>query len=196
MGWFRGGSPMKTAAAATLALIFCLLAQAGAAFGDDLKGYSIDATYTTDVVPGAVVIGQMPKHGLLAVLHHDRIYISVLGNVFTYSDNSNGNFTAHGRDETQLGKAKELSRERMRAWTLEPGRLLRLEHEIEGVLVTTFAVDPSRSTCTVSLAPTPDPQTGRMVVQTLSGGTVEIKSYNVSSTTCSVRKGNIFAADQ
>jgi len=196
MAWFRGGSSMKTAAVAISTLIFCLLARADAAFDDDLKGYSIDATYTTEVVPGVVLIGQMPKHGLLSVLHHDRIYISVLGNVFTYSDSSNGNFTGHGRDETQLGKAKELSRERMRAWTLEPGRLLRLEHEIEGVLVTTFAVDASRSTCTVSLAPNPDPQTGRLVVQTLSGVTVEIKSYNVSSATCGVRKGNIFAADQ
>jgi hypothetical protein len=186
---------MKTAAAIP-ALIFCLLAQADTAFGDDLKGYSIDATYTTDAAPGAVLGGQMPKHGLNPVVHHDRIYISILGNVFTYSDNSNGNFTAHGKDETELDKARALSRERMRAWTLEPGRLLRLEHEVEGVIVTTFAVDPSRSTCTVLFETNPDPKTGRTVVMTLGGVTVEVKSYTLSSATCTVRKGNIFAADQ
>jgi hypothetical protein len=194
MDWFRGGSSMKTTAVAISALT--LLTQAGAAFGDDLKGYSIDATYTTDAAPGVVLGGQMPKHGLNPVVHHDRIYVSVLGNVFSYSDSSNGNFTAHGGDEIQPEKAKSLPRDRMRAWTLEPGRLLRVEHQIEGVIVTVFAVDPARSTCTVSFTPNPDPQTGRTVVMTLSGVTVEIKSYSISSETCAVRKGNIFAADQ
>ena len=187
---------MKIASIAIPASTFCLLASAGTASGDDLKGYSIDATYTTHSVAGAVISGELPKHGLNAVLHHDRIYISLLGNVFVYSDSSSGNFAAHGGNKTQLGKAREVSRDRIQAWTIESGRLLRINHEIEGVLVETFAIDPSRSTCTVSFVANPDPKTGRMVAQTLSGITVEIKSYDVGATTCAVRKGNIFASDQ
>lgn len=196
MARFRWGSPMNTASLAISASVFLLIAAVNVALGDDLKGYSIEATYTTDVVPGVVVAGTMPKHGLNAVLHHDRVYISVLGNVFSYSDDSNGSFTAHAGTETQLDKAKSVSRERMQAWTVESGRLLRIHHEVEGVLVTIYAVDPSRTTCTISFDTNPDPKTGRMVLQTLSGITVEIKAVSVRSPTCAVRKGNVFAADQ
>jgi hypothetical protein len=177
MARFDRGTAMSTASITVSASVFLLMAAADVALGDDLKGYSIDATYTTHAVPGAVVGGEMPRRGLNPVLHHDRIYISVLGNVFDYSDNSNGNFTAHGGNETQLDKAKTISRERMQAWTVEAGHLLRIQHEVEGVLVATYAVDPSRTTCTVSFDPNPDPKTGRMVLQTLSGIIVEIKSF-------------------
>jgi hypothetical protein len=187
---------MNTASIAISATVFLLLAAAGVALGDDLKGYSIDATYTTHSIPGAVIVGEMPKHGLNAVQHHDRIYISVLGNVFSYSDDSNGNFAAHGGTETQLDRAKTVSRERMQAWTVEAGRLLRVQHEVEGVLVATYAIDPSRTTCTVSYDVNPDPKTGRMAMQVLNGMTVEIKAVSVTPATCTVRKGNIFATDQ
>jgi hypothetical protein len=196
MAWFRGSSPMKIASIAIGASAFWLMAAAEMAFGDDLKGYSIDATYTTHAVPGVVVAGEMPKHGLNPVQHHDRIYVSLLGNVFVYSDNSSGSFAVHGGNETQLDKARALPHDRMQAWTIETSRLLRINHEIEGVLVATYAIDPSRTTCTVSFDANPDPNTGRMVAQSLSGITLEIKSYSVTSATCAVRKGNIFASDQ
>jgi hypothetical protein len=196
MGRSGDNAAMRTASMAIAALIFWLAVTANAAFGEDLKGYSIDATYTTQSVPGVVVAGEMPKHGLNSVLHHDRIYISLRGNVFDYSDNSNGNYAAHGGSETQLDKARAVSRDRMQAWTVESGRLLRILHEVEGVLAVTYAIDPSRTTCTVFYQPNPDPKTGRMVLQTLSGMVVEIKAFSVSSTTCAVRKGNIFASDQ
>jgi|SRR5580698_8851403 hypothetical protein len=187
---------MRMNLVAALVTAFSLVTATDAALSDDLKGYSIDTTYTTHAVPGVVVAGEMGKQGLKPWLHHDRIYISVMSNVFSYSDTSLGDFAAHGGNETQLDKAKTVSRDRMQAWTVEPGRLLRIVHEIEGTLVVTYVIDPSRTTCTVSYAPNPDPQTGRMVAQTIGGVTVEIKAMSVDSATCVVRKGNVFASDQ
>jgi hypothetical protein len=82
------------------------MAAARVALGDDLKGYSIDATYTIVVVPGLVVAGDMPRHGLRPAVHHDRIYVSLLGNVFSYSDASTGAFASHGGAETHLAKRR------------------------------------------------------------------------------------------
>lgn len=172
-----------------------LAANAGLALGDDLKGYSIDATYTLDPVAGAVVAGDMPRHGIRSSLHHDRIYVSLRGNVFSYSDASTGAFTSHGGEETHLDQAKTISRERMQAWTVDPGRLVRVEKVVEGIMATTFVVDPSNTTCSLMYQLQPDPKTGRTVVQALSG-VVELKSISVSPPTCAVRKGNIFASDQ
>jgi len=97
---------MKTASTAMSAAAFLLMAAAGAALGDDLKGSSIEATYSTQTVPGAVIVGELPRHGLSAVQHHDRVYVSVLGNVFAYSDVAGGPFASHGGTETQIDKAK------------------------------------------------------------------------------------------
>jgi hypothetical protein len=193
---FGHGTAMSTAlGAVSLSLLF-LAAAVGTAFGDDLKGYSIEATYTTQTVPGAVIAGELPRRGLSAVQHHDRIYISVRGNVFNYSDLSSGTFASHGGNETQLDKAKSIPRERMQAWTVEPGRLLRVQKGVEGIVVATYTIDLGKSTCTVSYQLQPDPTTGRTVMQVLNGATVEIRAVNISAATCTVRKGNIFASDQ
>lgn len=187
---------MNIALGPIAASVFLLVTAAEVALGDDLKGYSIDATYTTQTVPGAVIVGELPRHGLSPVLHHDRIYVSVLGNVFNYSDQSSGEHAEHGAKETQLDKARTVSRDRMQAWTVESGRLLRIMHLIEGTAVETFAVDPGKSMCTVSFQTYPDPKTGRVVTQFLMGATGEVRAVNVSPATCTVRKGNIFASDQ
>jgi hypothetical protein len=192
---FRRNSAMAIALTAISASAW-LMAAAGVAFGDDLKGYSIDATYITLPIPGVVIAGELPRHGLSPVQHHDRVYVSVVGNVFDYSDVFGGAHVSHGGHEAGLDKARALSNDRMRAWTTEPGRLLKITKEIEGFLVETFVVDPGKSACSVSYELRADPQTGRTVMRTMGGETVEIKAYNVSSATCTVRKGNIFASDQ
>jgi hypothetical protein len=193
---FGRDTAMRTASTAISASVFLLMADAHVALGDDLKGYSIDATYNLQTVPGAVIAGELPRHGIFPVQHHERMYVSVRGNVFDYSDLSSGRFASHGGTETQLDKAKSISRERMQAWTVEPGRLLRVQKGVEGIIVATFTVDPSKSMCTVSYELHPDPKTGRTVMELLDGATAEIRAFNVSSATCTVRKGNIFASDQ
>lgn len=187
---------ISTASIAISASVFLLMAATGAAFGDDLKGYSFDATYTTQTVPGAVIVGELPRLGLSSVLHHDRIYVSMLGKVFDYSDLSSGTYASHGGHATELDKAKTISRQRMQAWSVEPGRLLRIQKGVEGIVVETFTVDAGKSLCTVSFQLQPDPKTGRTVMQLLNGATAEIRALNLTPATCTVRKGNIFASDQ
>jgi hypothetical protein len=196
MARFGESIAMRAAALAISAAVFLFMAAAGVALGDDLKGYSIEATYSTQTVPGAVIAGTLPRLGLSSVLHHDRIYVSILGNVFDYSDLSSGAFALHGGTETEPDKAKTIARQRMQAWTVEPGRLLRIQKVLEGVAVATFAVDPSKSMCTVAYQLQPDPQTGRTVMQLLNGVTAEVRAVNLTPATCTVRKGNIFASDQ
>jgi hypothetical protein len=186
---------MKTALTVISASVF-LLAAAEAAFGDDLKGYSIEATYTTQFDFGVIIAGTIPRNATTSVQHHDRIYVSMLGNVFDYSDSSTGAFASHGGTETGIDKAKSLTRQRMQAWTFEPGRLLRIQKNIEGVTVETYAIDPGKTTCTISYQLQPDPKTSRTVTQLLNGATAEVRADNVSAATCVVRKGNIFASDQ
>lgn len=196
MARLGGGAAAKTGATAISALAFLLIAAAGAAFGDDLKGYSIEATYTTQTVPGAAILGELPRRGLFPVRHHDRIYVSLRGNVFDYSDLSSGTFALHGGTETQLDKAKPVARERIQAWTVESGRLLRIQKNVEGIAVAAFTVDPSKSICTIAYELHPDAKTGRVVMQLLNGATAEVRAVNVTPATCTVRKGNIFASDQ
>lgn len=189
-----GRKPLCAGAVAILAL-WQSVAALGESFGN-LKGYSIEATYSMDTIPGAILIGQLPPHGLFPVQRHDRIYISVRGNVFNYSDEFGGSFAKHGGQETAAGSAEENAHGRLQAWTVESSRLLQITHLNEGNVVTTFTVDPGKTTCTMSVQMYPDPNTGRVVTQFLMGATGEIRALHISSVTCMVRKGNIFAADQ
>jgi hypothetical protein len=193
---FGHGTAMSTTLGAVSLCLLFLVAAAGVAFGDDLKGYSIEATYTTQTVPGAVIAGELPRHGLSPVQHHDRVYVSVRGNVFDYSDLSSGFFASHGGTETDADKAKTIARQRMQAWTVESGRLLKIIHLIEGTAVETFAVNPGTATCAVSFQTYPDPNTGRVVTQFLMGATGEVRAVNLTPATCTFQKGNIFASDQ
>ena len=79
---------------------------------------------------------------------------------------------------------------------VEPGRLVRVEKVVEGIMATTFVVDPSDTTCTLTYQLQPDPKTGRTVAQALSGVVVELRSISVSAPSCTIRKGNVFASDQ
>ena len=77
---------MRAAAIAISASAFLLVATADKALCDDLRGYSIDATYSTGTYPAAANdVGSAPL-GLPPVLHRDRIYISISGKVFAYLD--------------------------------------------------------------------------------------------------------------
>jgi hypothetical protein len=87
---------------------------------------------------------------------------------------------------------------RRSAWTFQDGKLVLIGGQVEGFLVHTLAVDPARSSCTYTLNIQSDPATGRVVVPRppTPGKTSEVVSYTVRSSTCTVKQGNIFAADQ
>ncbi|HML10886.1 MAG TPA: hypothetical protein VK432_08495 [Stellaceae bacterium] len=163
---------------------------APAALADDLKGYSIEAT----IVRHDTFRTDDPRSRDLTI--HKRIYIGMAGHVFDYSDLSAGPFAEHGGQVTQADRAASLSRDRMKAWEIQGDRLTGILHVVEGFYVTTFQVDPSRTSCTIALSTQPDPSTGRLVETRLNGRTAEVVSSSLSSYTCVVKKGNVFASDQ
>ena len=80
----------------------------------------------------------------------------------------------------------------MIAWTMMNGHLTRINQLIHGYTVATIAIDPLRLTCTFDHQYQPDPQTGTMVTNA-TGEPVQIESYKVTSYSCDVKKGNVFA---
>jgi hypothetical protein len=156
---------------------------------DDFKGYSIEIRYTTIpvIVPGRF-------NG--SATHTIRLYFSLTGNIFFYSEESGGMISRRGSHVETLGQAMTMRNGRMRVWTVEEGHLTGIFQLREGFFVSTIAVDPSHLTCTFSGRIEPDPVTGRVVIESLSGNVDLIMSYTVSSYTCTVKPGNIFAPDQ
>lgn len=162
----------------------------GTASADDLRGYSIEVS----TVETNVFRADDPRS--IETRRNERIYVGQAGNVFEYSDYSAGGLAQHGSNVTALESAKTVPRDRMRAWTMQGNRLQAIVKATEGFVVRTIDVDPSRTSCTFQIAMQPDPSTGRVMVQRLNGHVAELTSLTVKSTSCAVKKGNIFAGDQ
>jgi hypothetical protein len=156
----------------------------------DLRGYSIELTS----VETNVFRADDPRS--IDLTRHRRIYIGQAGDVFDYSDQSAGGFAQHGANVAAVDAAKTMPRDRMRAWTMQGNRLQAIVRATEGFVVATIDVDPSRTSCTYQIAMQPDPSTGRVVVQRLNGHIAELVSLTIRSSSCAVKRGNIFAADQ
>jgi len=158
------------------------------AMADDLRGYSLDISAIWDTTFRQGHSGPLYRH--------HRIYIGQAGDVFDYVDQTNTAAAEHAGTVVALEAAKTTARDRMRAWTLQGNRLTGLVKVTEGIFASTIDVDPGRTTCTISMLMQPDPNTHRVVIQRLNGQMDEIMSLTIRSYTCTVRKGNIFAADQ
>jgi len=118
------------------------------------------------------------------------------GNFFSYGHNSEGMFAEQNQLLSQMDRATSASRQRMGAWRIEGGNLTRIPHHIEGFIISTIIIDPSKSTYTATATMQPDPVTHRFMRQWLQGRVTEMTSMTVDSFTCTIQKGNIFAADQ
>ena len=162
---------------------------------DDIKGYSIEVTGTV----AAVFRSDDPNTPRSGKMNFDhRVYISQTGNFFSYGRNSVGVASEQNQFVSEIDRATSVSRQRMGAWTIEGGNLTRITHHIEGFIVSTISIDPSKSTCAATVTMQPDPVTHRFVRQMLSrpGRVVEMISMTLDSSTCSIKRGNIFANDQ
>jgi hypothetical protein len=162
---------------------------------DDIKGYSIEVTGTVS----AVFRSDDPSTPRSGKMQFDRrVYISQKGKFFNYGRNSAGMISEQNQFVSEIDGATSVSRQRMGAWTIEGGNLTRITHHIEGFIVSTISIDPGKSTCTATVTMQPDPVTHRFVRQMLSGPgrVVEMISMTTDSSTCTIRKGNIFANDQ
>ena len=160
---------------------------------DELKGYSIQVTGT---VTGVFRSDdpRVPHSGKMNFDH--RVYIGQSGNFFTYGHNSEGMFAEQNQLVSQLDKAASATRQRMGAWTIEGGNLTRITQHIEGFIISTIVIDPGKTTCTAMATMQPDPVTHRFMRQWLQGRVTEMVSMTLDSTTCTIKKGNIFANDQ
>jgi len=125
-----------------------------------------------------------------------RVYISQAGHFFSYAHNTAGRVAERGQAVSQLDQATSGHRQRMGVWTIEGGNLTRITHDIEGFIVSTIVIDPSKTTCSITTTMQVDPVTHRYMKQGLHGWVAEMVSLHVDSSVCTITKGNIFASDQ
>jgi len=161
----------------------------------DIEGLSVKVDYH---VQFTTPVDQTHRIGTADVAIH--FYISSKGNIFLYTGKAS---IYSGGEETDVGgrrrvvapdQAGEQQFGQLDAWTMMNGHLTQIIKFIHGYAVTTIAIDPSRLTCTFDRQYQPDPQTGTIVSNT-SGRPVQIESYKVTSYSCDVKKGNVFASN-
>jgi hypothetical protein len=175
-------------------LVFALASPALAVTLSDLEGYSIEVNATR----AEVFQPDSEKHNRsqLQITINHRLYISTNGNIFDYSKASSGQYANQGSHVLSFDKAVTVNRGRMKAWTIDQGSLTLLVHAMEGFVIHTISVDPSKSTCTFAETTRPEPSTGRLVVEKMNGHVSQVISFTLISSACTIKKGNIFAADQ
>jgi hypothetical protein len=169
---------------------------ATAVAADDLKGYSIDVTSS---IAFAYNDPQASKQYAAAGTFtlHKQIYVSLAGNVFSYGNTDYGvGGVDHTSNVATPDRVVEKARGGLGVWTMESNRLTWISKENEGFQVYTIAVDPSRRACTLTAALQPDPVTGRVMHMRRWGYAAQLVSMTVSTYTCTVKQGNIFASDK
>jgi len=185
---------MLKSAMAICFLVFALASPALAVTLSDLEGYSIEVNATR----AEVFQPDSEKHNRsqLQITINHRLYISTNGNIFDYSKASSGQYANQGSHVLSFDKAVTVNRGRMKAWTIDQGSLTLFVHAMEGFVIHTISVDPSKSTCTFAETTRPEPSTGRLVVEKMNGHVSQVISFTLISSACTIKKGNIFAADQ
>jgi hypothetical protein len=163
----------------------------------DIEGLSVKIDYKVQAT-------RVTPTGQLGYMNADvaiNFYISSKANIFLYpsgasiqSDTGNEVKAQGGPTVIAIDKAGEQKYGQMNAWTMINGHLTNIIKFVEGYAVTTIAIDPARLICTFDRQYYSDPKTGR-VISNLTGPPVQIQSYKVTSYTCTVKKGNVFASN-
>jgi hypothetical protein len=157
---------------------------------EELAGYSIEAHFTLTVVWRE--LNPRSTETLIA----QKTYFSTSGRIFDYSNYAAGGFADKRPTIMALDKPQSVGRGNMQLWAMQGGNLTLVVRLVEGLVVRTIAVDPARSTCTITVTTQPDPTTGRLVQQRLDGLTGEMVSVTPHSLSCAIKRGNVFASDQ
>ena len=183
---------------AALMGVFCLAPRPDAtgATLDQLKGFSIEVNWIRNSVFGGVGHPiSISQNGKI------KIYVGLNGHIFEYNDleqwDGQSSYSSVNTPDKATTTMRDSGHTAMHAWTMEGGNLQRINHLREGFAVVTIAVDPVNMTCTYQYADQPDPQTGRIVTLHPSTGLPYVViSRSPGPTTCTVKRGNIFASDQ
>ncbi|HWB47870.1 MAG TPA: hypothetical protein VG651_02075 [Stellaceae bacterium] len=157
---------------------------------DELKGHSFEIAYTRS-------IQFQDSRKSVEQRWVYRIYIGRAGTIFEYTGHDFGPAGSGSREITVAPEqARSIPRGRMEAWDMQGGNLTKIVQLPEGDVILTIAVDPTLSHCTFGMQTRLDPTTHHLVVQTHQGTRREIASMGVVSYVCTVKTGNVFAADQ
>jgi hypothetical protein len=188
---------LKYAIGLMWALGVAATAHAAGAPIDELKGYSIDLTASVDYAfndPNATA--NFPAAGTMDV--HHRIYVSVAGNIFDYTDRYyRSGDVEHAPGVAAPGKVAEGSLGRLHVWTAETNNQLQgITKEDEGFRVSIITVDANKTSCTFTHALQPDPTTHRVMRMRIHRYLAELVSISVRTYSCKVTHGNIFATEQ
>ena len=179
-----------------LAMILCVVVSrvppASAESLEDIKGLSVTASWT-QAETGYNEFGvrfRLPRDRSI------RLYVSTKGNVFEYPAESNN--WRYGPTVSAVDKATDLSsghwgQGQMTVWAMMDGHLKKIAKAIQGFSVLTVAIDPARLSCTFDAQINPDPQTGRFASD-LTGPVIQLEALQVISSSCAVKRGNIFAS--
>jgi len=191
-----GGSPRRVFWGLITSLLLSLAAPVQGETLEQIEGLSVKVDSHVQFM---ALIGQSWRPATAEASTH--LYISTKGNVFQYSRKASVHSptgeelqAGGGRRITAIDKAAETKSGQLIAWTMTNGHLTGITKLIHGYAVTTIAIDPMRLTCTFDRQHQPDPQTGTIVTNT-TGQPVQIEAYKVTSYSCDVKKGNVFASD-
>jgi hypothetical protein len=163
---------------------------------DDLRGLSLEirSDFDTTYRNGEGKV-QMPvhQHGTL------RLYVSQNLNIFEHQEfiNHEGIHRTWERT-THLEKAATVRNgiELLQTWTLDEGHLTKITQQLEGYDIMKITVDHVGLTCTAESKIYSSSTTGRFrTYSAVNDKPVEIYARAYSSITCTVRKGNVFAAE-
>lgn len=122
-----------------------------------------------------------------------RLYISTKGNVFVYPAASNpGNYL--GPQVFTMGTTTDRGDGDAVTWSMADGHLTRVNKHAQGATYLVYVIDPVRLTCTFAERDRVDPQTGFATRRMPNGTAVQIRSTDTLSSTCTVTRGNVFAA--
>jgi hypothetical protein len=183
---------------AALMAVFCLAPRPDAAGAtlDQLKGFSIEVDWSRNSVFGGV------SHPIpISQTGKIKIYVGLNGHIFEYNDleqwDGQRSYSSINTPDRATATTENNGRVVQHAWTMEGGNLQMITPLQEGFAVASIAVDPINMTCTFGHADQPDPRTGRVVtIHPQSGLPFVVISRAPGPTTCSVKRGNIFASDQ
>jgi hypothetical protein len=159
---------------------------------DDIKGLSVVVSWRQEET-GYNEFGarfRLPKDRSIT------LYISSKGNVFEYPAESNRwryGPTVYTVDKATTWSSGHWGQGQMMVWAMMDGHLAQIAKGVQGFGVLTVAIDPARLSCTFDAQVKPDPQTG-MYATDLTGPVIQLEAVKVTSYSCSVKRGNIFAS--
>jgi len=154
----------------------------------EIEGLSLVVDWTQRVT------GQDPSGQYFTNDSHSthRYYISSKGNVFDYPASSNP--ANRGPQVFAVGRTQDRGNGFTVSWSMTDGHLTTVLKYPQGSTDHILAIDPLHLTCALEIRHHYDPQTGLLTPQT-PAGVFKLRAVETLTSSCAVKRGNIFAGD-